>query len=85
MITAGLNQTMMTYTSSTPNRNVRAKLEGNNEPLTHGEPQFKELDGDEIILFKDWARRNYVKGDPINPMWHPVIRQECEVINGENS
>jgi len=38
---------------------------------------FRELDDDEVIEFKQWARDNYTPGDKIKYVWHPVIRREC--------
>lgn len=32
---------------------------------------------------RQWARDNYEPGTPINPVWHPVVRHECEAINVE--
>ena len=45
--------------------------------------QFRELNDDEIAAFRQWARDNYVAYDPINPLWHPVVRDECQRINEE--
>jgi hypothetical protein len=38
---------------------------------------FRELDDAERQIFKNWARRNYSPGEEINPLWHPVVRDEC--------
>ena len=42
---------------------------------------FRNLTGDEIREFKDWARQNYVPFSEIKGIWHPVIQQECARIN----
>lgn len=39
---------------------------------------FRELEPGAAARFRQWARDNYVPGDPINPLWHPVVRDECE-------
>jgi hypothetical protein len=44
---------------------------------------FRELDEEETIEFKEWARDNHHAGQPINPVWHPVVRSECERIDHE--
>lgn len=31
--------------------------------------------------FKQWARDNYNVGDPINEIWHPVVKSECIKMN----
>ena len=43
--------------------------------------QFRDLPPGEEQAFRQWAIENYVKGHPINPVWHPVVRDECERIN----
>ena len=42
---------------------------------------FRPLTEVEIDQYRFWARGNYVPGSPIDPMWHPVIRVECELMN----
>ena len=46
---------------------------------------FRDLDKDEEIKFRQWARDNYKVGDPIEWFWHPVIQNECEKINNETT
>jgi len=38
---------------------------------------FKELSEAEEADFRQWARSNYVIGDPIPSTWHPVVVDEC--------
>ena len=45
---------------------------------------FRELNETETEEFKLWARENYVPGDNIPIIWHPVIRKECAKINEED-
>ena len=33
------------------------------------------------IEFRKWAHNNYTKGDKICEAWHPVVRDECNLIN----
>jgi hypothetical protein len=47
--------------------------------------QFRELDENEVAAFKKWARDNYVRGDQIDPLWHPAVRAECLAINAETA
>ena len=44
---------------------------------------FKKLDEVEIPKFKEWARNNYKPGTAIDPLWHPVVKEECEKLNKE--
>lgn len=42
---------------------------------------FKDLSTAEILDYKLWARENHKAGDTINPLWHPVVRRECQMID----
>jgi len=42
---------------------------------------FRDLDAVETMDFIDWAVDNYQPLTPINPVWHPVVRRECDRIN----
>ena len=44
---------------------------------------FKTLPDAEESTFRDWARTNYVIGEPINSVWHPVVQHECTIMNME--
>jgi hypothetical protein len=44
---------------------------------------FRDLDPEEERLFRSWARENFTPGAPLNPLWHPVVRDECERMNAE--
>lgn len=41
---------------------------------------FRRLDTAEEESFRAWAREHWHPGDPINPVWHPVVRDECARI-----
>ena len=41
----------------------------------------RELEEDEMSVFKQWARDNYTAGESIKLIWHPVIVEECILIN----
>jgi hypothetical protein len=47
------------------------------------EPLSRSLTAEEVIEFRAWAEANYVPGAPINPLWHKVIRDECEIMLAE--
>lgn len=34
--------------------------------------------------FRQWARDNYKAGDEISPLWHPIIKDECKLINNKS-
>ena len=42
---------------------------------------FIELSEQQEQDFRQWARDNYYPFMPINGCWHPVIQDECRVIN----
>ena len=44
---------------------------------------FRPLDPEDEAKFRQWARANYKAGDPVSPLWHPVVRNECDKINRE--
>jgi uncharacterized protein YukE len=44
---------------------------------------FRQLSADEEQLFRRWARQNWKPGQEINPVWHPVIRDEITKIQEE--
>lgn len=45
---------------------------------------FRKLSTKEQTSFKEWAVDNYEPGTEVNPLWHPVVRSECERINKRN-
>ena len=38
---------------------------------------FRTLDAVEEQAFRQWARENFRRGDEVDPLWHPVVRDEC--------
>jgi hypothetical protein len=44
---------------------------------------FRELNEEEVKEFKQWARDNYVLGTDINTVYHPVVQEECALMNEE--
>tara|TARA_R100000700_G_C3060845_1_gene75653 strand:+ start:171 stop:410 length:240 start_codon:yes stop_codon:yes gene_type:complete len=38
---------------------------------------FRNLTPEQEEEFRQWARSNYVIGDPIDSSWHPVTVDEC--------
>ena len=42
---------------------------------------FRNLTPSELPEFRQWARDNYTPGEPINPIWHPVVATECRRMN----
>jgi hypothetical protein len=45
---------------------------------------FKPLSEVQESNFRAWARKNYIPGSRINRLWHPVIQEECNLINKQN-
>jgi len=46
---------------------------------------FRELNEEEEKEFKKWARENYVLGEKVNEAYHPVVQQECDLMNRERA
>lgn len=44
---------------------------------------FRDLTEPEEKEFRATAREQYEIGTPISPVWHPVYRDECEIMNKE--
>jgi hypothetical protein len=42
---------------------------------------FRELSPDEQQSFRQWARENYTPFEPISGVWHPIVQDECRIIN----
>lgn len=42
---------------------------------------FRQLTDKETADFQAWARENHQPGEAINPLWHPVVRDECDAID----
>jgi hypothetical protein len=38
---------------------------------------FRHLDSEEAPVFRTWARENFTPDMDINPLWHPIVRDEC--------
>jgi hypothetical protein len=51
------------------------------EPIQRMGIEFRELNEEEEKDFRQWARDNYVAHSEINSVWHPTVRDECEIIN----
>ena len=52
-------------------------------PLTMPDAMFIHLDPEAEARFRGWARDNHAPGTFINPLWHPVVRDECARIDAE--
>ena len=46
---------------------------------------FSELNEKEVQELKLWARENYILGTKVNEMYHPVVQQECDLMNREEA
>ena len=46
---------------------------------------FRTLSSTEERAFREWARANWQAGQYINPLWHPVVRDECALMDAEAS
>lgn len=44
---------------------------------------FRKLNNFDESIFRKWARDNYIPGNEIPTVWHPVVRHECEEMNIE--
>ena len=62
-------------------KEVIEKIFNGEEVTLSEEVIFRKLDAEEEEEFRKWARESYVPHSPINPVWHPVVRDECRKIN----
>ena len=44
---------------------------------------FKKITKEEETPFREWARANYKAGDTISRVWHPIVQNECALINAK--
>jgi len=44
---------------------------------------FRELDPTEEQEFRQWARDNFAPGRHPSGLWHPIVRQEWQKLQGE--
>jgi alpha-ketoglutarate-dependent taurine dioxygenase len=42
---------------------------------------FREANAAEEQAFREWARKHYTPLSPISGLWHPVVQDECRVMN----
>jgi hypothetical protein len=42
---------------------------------------YKDLSDEAKARYREWARNNHKPGDDINCTWHPIIKDECGLIN----
>jgi hypothetical protein len=52
--------------------------------MTMPDHWFQRLSSEDKKRYRLWATNNYKAGQYIDPMWHPVVRRECERINRRN-
>ena len=46
---------------------------------------FRDLDPDDELRFRAWARLNWTAGATPNALWHPVVRDEWSKIDREQA
>lgn len=44
---------------------------------------FKQLSESEVAEYQQWARDNFVPGEEVNPVFHPVIQKQCLELEWE--
>lgn len=75
-------------------KEVRAMLDGNYRAMLHGDyegveemvvPLFRELSSEEEGEFRAHARANYRLGDEIDDIFHPIWKDEANLMNEEAS
>jgi len=44
----------------------------------------RDLAAEEEKEFRDWARENWELSEPVNPVWHPTVVQECAKMLDEH-
>ena len=50
---------------------------------TEGLNMFRSLDQVEQQQWRQWTRDHYEPLTPVSDIWHPVVRDECRIINEE--
>jgi hypothetical protein len=55
------------------------------EDWTPAPTLFRSLDPAEEKSFRAWAREHHDPGSPVNTLWHPVVRDECERMDREEA
>lgn len=53
------------------------------DDTTISNPMFKTLTPTEVESYRQWARENYTRMEPIRGIWHPVVQAECVKMNTE--
>lgn len=51
-------------------------------PYSWPPEMFRTLDPLEEESFRQWARDHHAHGIAANPLWHPVVRDEWQSLNG---
>jgi hypothetical protein len=46
---------------------------------------FKDLTPAQERVFRAWARAFYTPGSDISELWHPILREECALMNEEHA
>lgn len=70
---------------------LRKVLQGNKQEFSEAlenidksfedDSAFRNLAEEEACEFRKWAQENYEPGEPISSIWHPVVRNECALMN----
>ena len=45
---------------------------------------FRHLNAVEEKEFRQWAKDNYKPLDPIKGVWHPIVQDECKLMNEQH-
>ena len=45
---------------------------------------FRHLNVSEEKEFRQWAKDNYKPLDPIKGVWHPIVQDECKLMNEQH-
>ena len=67
------------YDDQDQDREARSRLDAVLQPLGI----FRSLEPAEESGFRAWAHANWQPGQFINPLWHPVVRDECARMEAE--
>jgi hypothetical protein len=60
-------------------------LVGDNAMSSLPDSFFRDLSPDQRLVYRKWARDNYIPGEPVKDVWHPVVRDECNHMNAERN
>ena len=54
------------------------------EPYVSNGSLYRSLTAEEVADFRNWARTNYSTNVPVSTAWHPIVVEECKLMQKEH-